>query len=406
MKIYHASHPTLGEVSYYDRKRLLWVISALFPFLLPLLGVFLFIVTRAEWTLGVPLLIAYGVIPLLDAWIGEDLNNPPAEVVPQLEADSYYRLVLYVTVPLHALTLVSYAYFVSVNTLSLFGTLLAAIVCGLSNGFAINTAHELGHKHRNAMSKFFAKLALAIPFYGHFTVEHNLGHHRWVATPEDPASSRLGEPIYHFALRELSQTFLRGLQLERARLQRRGRAFFCWKNQVLQSYMMSVVLQGTLIYLFGWLMLPFLCVHNFFAWLQLTSANYIEHYGLLREKNARGKYGPCRPHHSWNSNHILSNLTLFNLERHSDHHANPGRSYQSLRDFPDLPRLPNGYFGMYLLSYFPPLWFYVMDRRVLALPHVAGDLSRVNVDPRKQAYYEGLYPAQSEGFASGYEGEG
>ena len=133
--------------------------------------------------------------------------------------------------------------------------------------------------------------------------------------------------------------------------------------------------------LFGWPALLFLVIHNLMAWFQLTSANYIEHYGLLRAKRADGSYERCQPHHSWNSNHVCSNLLLFHLERHSDHHANPQRRYQSLRDFEDVPRLPSGYFGMYLLAYVPPLWFRVMDKRLMELPHVQSDLSRVNRGP-------------------------
>ena len=359
----------------------------LFPFSLPMLGLGLFTFFHEEWVLTIPLMIAYGVIPILDWVIGEDLNNPPEEVVPQLEADPYYTIINYMTVPLHLLTLILCAWFVNAMNLSTAGVIITAIVCGLSNGFAINTAHELGHKYKSPVSQNFAKVALAVPFYGHFSVEHNRGHHRWVATPEDPASSRLGESIYRFAVRELLQTFVRGLELEKDRLKKKKMSFWSTENQVLQSYMLSIAIQGTLIFFFGWIMVLFLMLHNFFAWFQLTSANYIEHYGLLREKTDRGRYESCKPHHSWNSNHSLSNLTLFNLERHSDHHANPTRSYQSLRDFPDIPRLPNGYFGMYLLSYFPWLWFKVMDHRVLELPHIQGDLSKVNIDPSKEQYY-------------------
>ena len=121
-----------------------------------------------------------------------------------------------------------------------------------------------------------------------------------------------------------------------------------------------------------------------FAWWQLTSANYVEHYGLLRSKDENGRFERCQPWHSWNSNHIYSNLVLFHLERHSDHHAHPLRRYQSLRNFDDVPSLPSGYFGAYLLAYVPPLWYRVMDKRLLALPHINGDLSKVNIDPDKQ----------------------
>ena len=138
-------------------------------------------------------------------------------------------------------------------------------------------------------------------------------------------------------------------------------------------------------------MLPFLVIHNIWAWFQLTSANYVEHYGLLRQKNHNGRYERCQPHHSWNANYIVSNLTMFQVERHSDHHANPSRRYQSLRNFPDLPELPNGYYGMYVLAYVPWLWFRVMDRRLLELPHIQSDLSKVNIDPRKRETIRARY---------------
>ncbi len=198
-----------------------------------------------------------------------------------------------------------------------------------------------------------------------------------------------GNAIYAFTLREIPGTFVRGWNLEKTRLNKQGKSTWSLQNNILQSYLMSLVLQGTLVYLFGWIMLPFLAVHNFWAWYQLTSANYIEHYGLLRKKNENGRYERCQPHHSWNANYIMSNLALFHLQRHSDHHANPIRRYQSLRNFDDIPELPNGYYGMYLLAYIPWLWFKVMDKRVLALPHINGDLSKVNILPSKlKATYE------------------
>jgi len=156
-----------------------------------------------------------------------------------------------------------------------------------------------------------------------------------------------------------------------------------------------MIVQLGLIVAFGLQMIPFLLLHNLFAWWQLTSANYIEHYGLLRAKQRDGKYERCQPHHSWNSNHALSNLVLFHLERHSDHHAHPIRRYQSLRHFDDLPTLPNGYFGVYLLAYVPWLWFRVMDRKLLALPHIDGDLGRLNIDPDKLAAMQHKYSTTS-----------
>jgi alkane 1-monooxygenase len=141
------------------------------------------------------------------------------------------------------------------------------------------------------------------------------------------------------------------------------------------------------------MMVPFLAIHNLVAWWQLTSANYVEHYGLLRMKGPDGEYERCQPHHSWNANHTYTNLVLFQLERHSDHHANSSRRYQSLRHFPDLPQLPSGYFGMFPLAYVPALWFKVMDPRLLALPHIRGDFSRINVCPKRRDALRARYGA-------------
>ena len=152
-----------------------------------------------------------------------------------------------------------------------------------------------------------------------------------------------------------------------------------------------VALQAGLVAAFGWVMLPFLAVHNAVAWWQLTSANYVEHYGLLRRQGPGGRYEAPQPHHSWNTNHLVTNLVLFQLQRHSDHHANPSRRYQSLRHFEQLPHLPSGYFGMFIVAYIPWLWYRVMDKRLLALPTVQGDLSRVNIDPRRRAALQARY---------------
>ncbi len=202
-----------------------------------------------------------------------------------------------------------------------------------------------------------------------------------MSTFDDPASSRMGESIYKFAMREIPGTFMNAWAIEMKRLNSRGKPAWHYSNQILQSYAITLALALLLVSVFGWKMIPFLIIHCAAAYWQLTSANYIEHYGLLRQRDANGKLERCAPHHSWNSNHIYSNLVLFHLERHSDHHTHPQRRYQSLRHFDNLPRLPNGYFGMYVLAYLPWLWFRVMDKRLMALPHVAGDLDNVNIDP-------------------------
>jgi|TARA_B100000795_G_scaffold198453_1_gene152317 alkane 1-monooxygenase len=381
MATYSMNHPEKGEISYTDKKRYLWFMSITFP-LMPLTTIYWFTQTGIEALLAIPLGINYLLLPALDWAIGSDSSNPPEELVPQLEEDRYYRILTYLTVPMHFIVLLAFAWIVGTFQLSVLSMLVVALVAGSYSGIGINTAHELGHKNTK-IEKWLAKIVLAVPAYGHFSVEHNRGHHILVATPEDPASSRLGESLYAFAVREISGTFLRGWQLEKDRLTKSGLSFWSRHNDILQSYAISILLQGSLVAYFGWIMVPFLLMHNFWAWSQLTLANYIEHYGLLRAKKENGKYERCAPHHSWNANYIVTNLVLFHLERHSDHHAYPARRYQSLRNFDDIPELPNGYFGMYLLAYIPWLWFKVMDKRVLALPHIQGDLSKVNICPSK-----------------------
>ncbi len=366
-------------ITYRDRKRWLWTLSLVNP-VIPLAGVYGHYLTGNAIWLVVPLVVMFALGPFLDILFGEDENNPPEEIVPQLEEDSYYRILTYLTVPLHFITFFGCAIWIGSQDVPWWGFLTLTIALGFADGFAINTGHELGHK-RTQLETWLAKIVLAVPAYGHFWIEHNRGHHRDVATPEDPASARMGESIYKFAAREIPGAFQRAWMIEHERLCRKGEPVWCLKNEILQSYIISVVMQIGLIATFGWIMIPFLVIHNFLSWWVLTSANYIEHYGLLRARQDNGKYERCQPHHSWNANHKYSNLLLFHLQRHSDHHANPTRRYQSLRHFEDLPQLPIGYYGMYILAYFPKLWFRVMDKRLLALPHVNHDLSRINIDP-------------------------
>ena len=383
MKGYTATLPSGAAIYYTDRKRWLWAMSVFYP-IEPLVGIWLHSLSGNELWLLLPLFLNFGLGPIIDWTLGEDRNNPPDAVVMQLDQDRYYRRLTYATVPLHFVTLIGASWYASTQGLTVWGLIGLAIVAGMTSGLAINTGHELGHKN-SKIEKLLAKLVLAVPAYGHFTIDHNLGHHRNVSTPGDPASARMGESIYKFAIREIPGALKEAWTIERDRLQRRERSFWHPNNQILQSYYLTALLNIALIIWLGWVMVPFLLLHHASAYWQLTSANYIEHYGLLREQDENGKYERCEPRHSWNSNHVFSNLVLFHLERHSDHHANPLRRYQALRHFDDAPQLPNGYFGVYLMAYVPVLWFRVMDKRLLALAHIKGDLDKVNICPDARA---------------------
>ena len=373
--IFVAETASGDAVTYRDTKRYLWLLS-LTPPLTPIIAVALYFWSgdNALFTL-LPLVYAYVVIPLLDGVIGEDHANPPAEIVEKMAEDQYYRILLHISVPIYWLGLLVPAWFVGTQNLPWWAVLAIAFSAAVSSGTAITIGHELGHK-QSKLDKFMAMMANAITGYGHFCVEHNRGHHTWVATPEDPASARFNESIYAFAAREIPGTFKRGIAHERARLAKNGLSFWHWKNETLQGYAVTLVVDLVLIITFGWIMIPFLLIHNFFGWYMLTQANYVEHYGLMRQRKDNGRYAPCEPHHSWNTNHIISNLMLFHLQRHSDHHANPMRPYQALRNFKDLPHLPSGYPGSFALASIAPLWFKVMNPKVMAWAE--GDMERVN----------------------------
>jgi len=362
---------------YRDRKRLAWVLSLLVP-LSTAAGPLLWFWQPQTLMLWLPVIFVYVVAPAMDWVLGVDTSNPPESAVPALEADPYYRRVTFALVPLLWMAFIGAAWFSQRADVSWVGLLGLIISTGGVGGFCINLGHEIGHK-RAPLERWLAKLILAPTFYGHFTIEHNRGHHRDVATPQDPASSRMGESIWRFVWREMPGAFRRAWALERARMRSDGQPFWSWHNEILQPAVITLALWSALCLWLGpqvlWFLVPAALWSNF----QLTSANYIEHYGLLRQRDANGRYETCKPQHSWNSNHVFSNWATFHLQRHSDHHAHPLRRYQSLRHFDEAPQLPSGYFGMFPLAYVPPLWFAVMDKRLLVA--VNHDPARINFAP-------------------------
>ena len=369
-----------GTVRYRDGKRYAWVTSLLVPAILGCAPLF-YVWTGSVASMFIPFGLIYVAIPLLDSLMGKDLNNPPEEVVPQLEADPYYRWATYALVPVLWTAFLANAWFVGTHDLPWTAVLAVAVNVGVLCGFAINLGHEMGHK-KTKLERNLATLALSMSAYGHFAIEHNRGHHRHVATPEDSASSRMGEGLYRFAVRELPGGFFRAWKIEAGRLERQDQRVWSLHNEIIRASLITVAVSVALVAAFGWVMVPYPAATYFIGAFHLTMANYVEHYGLLRQKRPNGLYERCQPHHSWNSNHIVSNWALFHLQRHSDHHANPGRRYQSLRHFDDLPTLPSGYFGMFWFAIVPPLWFRVMDPILLA--HTGGDPKKINFDPKRR----------------------
>jgi len=368
-----------APVVYTDKKRHLYWIVLITP-TVSLASIWLyFALGKNPITALIPALFFYAFTPFMDLIMGEDTHNPPEEVVNAMAADNYYRIIVHSLVYIAVILFLSFVVFVGTQDLPWWAILALILGVGGNSGGVMVMTHELGHK-ANKLDRLSAKIGNMIMGYGHFNIEHNKGHHTWVATPEDPASSRMGESFYAFMVRELSGTFKRGISYENIRLKKQGRHFWSIHNDVLQVYAVTL---STLIFfaiLFGPVILLFLIPHHFLAWLALTQANYIEHYGLLREKQANGKYERCQPKHSWNTNHTYSNMLSFHLQRHSDHHAYPQRPYQVLRDYQNVPSLPTGYPGCFAMAFCPPLWFALMDRKLIKWAD--GDLSKLNICPR------------------------
>jgi len=375
--------PSNTSAPYRDHKRYAWIFSLLVPCTVAL-GPSLVLATGDFRMLWIQVVFFYCVVPLIDLLLGEDTSNPPESAVPALDADMYYRWITYLLAPILYGAFIYSAWFIAQvhAQMPVHGWIAMVLITGSAGGFCINLGHELGHKNTR-LERWLTKVVLAPTFYGHFSIEHNRGHHRDVATPADPASSRMGESIYAFVLREMPGAFVRAWTLERERLTKAGQPVWSLHNEILQPALITLVFWGGLVAWLGPVIVPFMLIASFWANFQLTSANYIEHYGLLRQERAPGKYEPCQPYHSWNSNHMFSNWALFHLQRHSDHHAHPLRRYQSLRHFDNLPTLPNGYFGMFLVAYVPPLWRYVMDKRLLAV--VGREAKKLNIQPSKRA---------------------
>jgi alkane 1-monooxygenase len=378
-------HVDLNPATWRDPKRYAWLLGLLVP-LLPLMAWGLVELTGLGvfWWWG-PMFV-FGIMPVLDTAIGKDTASPPDSVLKWLEQDRYYRLCTYAFLPLQYGSLVLACALWSSGDLALVEALGLALTVGCVSGIAINTAHELGHK-RASLERWLSKVALAQTGYGHFFIEHNRGHHVRVATPEDPASSRMGESFYRFWPRTVKGSLVSSWELERERLQRLNARTLSPKNDILNAWAMTVALFAVLTAVFGLEVLPWLLIQAVFGFSLLEVVNYLEHYGLLREKrdDGTGRYERTRPEHSWNSDNVSSNVLLYHLQRHSDHHAHPTRRFQALRHFDEAPELPSGYATMIVLALVPPLWRRVMDPRVAA--HYEGDLPRANVHPRKRRRY-------------------
>lgn len=312
-------------------------------------------------------IFGFVLVPLIELFLPPSKDTLSSAEEQAALADPIHDLLLYLFVPLQWLSLYFFLSSIDDTGLSRVDVIGRVFTMGFMCGvYGINVAHELGHRTKR-WERDLARTLLLSSLYMHFIIEHNRGHHRRVASPEDPASARFGEAIYPFWLRSIVFGFISAWRIEIERLTKAGEPRLGPGNEMIRILVIEGVLLFLVFWIFGTSALMAFVAAALIGILLLETVNYIEHYGLGRPMNDRGTYGRVQHVHSWNSDHLIGRLMLFELTRHSDHHYMASRKYQILRSGPEAPQLPTGYPGMMLLSLCPPLWFRVVDPMVRRL---------------------------------------
>ena len=323
-----------------------------------------FAFTTTGWIIATPMLYAFAFIPLVELIIPAKTTNLSTAEEEMAKQDRLYDYWLYFIVPIQYCSLYFFLESTQVPSLTSIELIGRIFVMGLLCGtFGINVGHELGHR-KNLYERNLAKALLLSSLYMHFYIEHNQGHHKNVSTKEDPSSARRGEPIYLFYFRTIILGYFSAWRIAAADQRKKGKQILHFSNQMIQFQFLQLALITIIFFLFGINTMLYFLAAATIGFLLLETVNYIEHYGLEREKNSSGNYERTLPIHSWNSNHILGRLMLFELSRHSDHHYMASRKYQLLRHHDNAPQMPTGYPGMMILSLIPPIWFSIMNKRI------------------------------------------
>lgn len=311
-------------------------------------------------------ILVFGLLPLVEALLPASVANYSEAEEQQQARRRWFDALLYLNVPLVYGVVLYAAYAFEHRSMSLLETIGLVLSVGTVLGAnGINVAHELGHRPEKG-HQFLAKMLLLPELYLHFFIEHNRGHHKNVATDADPATSRLGQTVYHFWWQSVRGSWLGAWQIETERLKKTGQSRWSWANEMLVYQFIQAGWLLGLVLLFSIPTALLLTGCAVVGFLLLETVNYIEHYGLRRRILPNGRPEPVLPVHSWNSNHELGRIFLYELTRHSDHHYKSTRKYQVLRHMDESPQLPIGYPGSMLLSLVPPLWFAVMNKRAKA----------------------------------------
>jgi len=310
------------------------------------------------------LIYSWIIIPFLELFIDPDAGNLNDAEEDIAKKDRFYDWILYAIVLMQVPILFLFLYSMQDDSLSWLDKIGRIGTMGMLCGtFGINVGHELGHRP-NKFEQALARLSLMTSLYMHFFIEHNKGHHKNVATPEDPSSARFGEMIYGFWFRTIFYSYRSAWKIANSDMEKSGKSKWNLKNEMVQAHVIQISFLSLIYFVFGLEILGYYLIAAALGILLLETVNYIEHYGLSRKQIGVGRYERAMPAHSWNSNHVIGRLVLFELSRHSDHHYLASRKYQVLKHHEDAPQMPTGYPGMMLLSLLPPAWFGVMNKKV------------------------------------------
>ncbi|SHM05619.1 alkane 1-monooxygenase [Flavobacterium xanthum] len=334
----------------------------LFAYSIPVIGM-IGIYFGGFWTYAA-LLFAFVMIPLLELILPIDEKNYDTETISKRLHNKFFDVLLLLNVPIVYGAILFSLYRITQNQLPIYEiigmTLSLGIILG-ANG--INVAHELGH--RNTMfEKIMGKILLIPSHYTHFFIEHNHGHHLHVSTPEDPSTAKFNQSLYSFWFQTVTGTYSKAWQIQKKLNKIENRSLLSIKNDMFWFTVIQVTYLLTIYYFFGFTGLFFAIFSGIVGFLLLETINYIEHYGLKRNQLASGRYERVTEKHSWNSNHVLGRIILYELTRHSDHHFKSQKKYQILEYHDVSPQMPYGYPTSMVLSFFPPLWFAVMNKRI------------------------------------------
>lgn len=311
-----------------------------------------------------PLLYTFFLVPSLELFIKANPNNLDEVEEALAKQNKMYDYILYAAVFMQYYSLWFFVNSLNQDAISNMDITGRVISMGLLCGtFGINVGHELGHRV-NKLEQTFAKMLLLTSLYMHFFIEHNKGHHKHVATPNDPSTAKYNQSLYAFWPQTLIGTYVSAWKIANEELAKKGKYWFSLQNEMLLFQLIQIAFVSSICYFFGLKIASLFVVSALIGGLLLESVNYIEHYGLTRKESSDEQYERVQPHHSWNSNHIIGRLMLFELSRHSDHHYLASRKYQILRSFENAPQMPTGYPGMILLSLCPPLWFKIMHQQI------------------------------------------